>query len=350
VDIWTYDERFFVAFQIEDGEIQRVFQRLKEEKENGRKKATVGHNYDVWCQYYQVTYLAYTVSAGGLTTEHYEYGVVFECSGGSLPSEPTPVIYTYGPTSSPSGTYGGVGGTTPTYVTVNYTPPSVPAPLVLQIDMRGLSNCHKEILQGLIGGTQHELRRIFEKFNGNQPVPLSYNVKFQYGTCAGFPDATACNGSRLSNGFAQITINKDVNIRATDLSLARTIMHEMLHSYLLFEENYPSDCDLNCLIGKYIYNYGGENLNPGHHALFVETKFLADIASELKNYAALVGYYVNAMGEQFFKDMAWGGLHETNVFKSLPITDQTRIYQRIRAELKNENVGSTAPLGTSTCN
>jgi hypothetical protein len=56
------------------------------------------------------------------------------------------------------------------------------------------------------------------------------------------------------------------------------------------------------------------------------------------------------MGEQFFKDMAWGGLHETNVFKSLPITDQTRIYQRIRAELKNENVGSTAPLGTSTCN
>jgi hypothetical protein len=349
VDIWTYDERFFVAFAIEDGEITRVFQRVPHEMDNGRKKLPPGQNYDVTCQYYQVTYLAYTVTAGGLTTEHLEYGIVYECSGGSLPTGPTPVIYTYGPTSSPSGTYGGVGGSTPTYETVNYSPPPVPAPMVLQIDMRGLLDCHKEILQGLIGGTQHELRRIFEKFNANQPVPISYNVKFQYGECAGFPDATSCNGSRLSNGFAQITINKDVNTSATDLSLARTIMHEMLHAYLLFEENYPSNCDINCLIGKYIYTYGGSNLNPAHHALFVETKFLNDIAAELKNYATHVGYNVNALGTQFFKDMAWGGLHETNVFKSLPIADQLRINNRIRAELENKNQGSTAPMGTLAC-
>ena len=347
VDIWTYDERFFVAFKIEDGEIQHVFQRLKDEMENGRKKTTIGKNFDVTCQYYQVTYLAYTVTSGGLTTEHYEYGVVFECSGGSLPSEPTPVIYTYGPTSSPSGTYGGVGGTTPTYVTVNYTPPPVPAPLVLQIDMRGLSDCHKEILQGLIGGTQHELRRIFEKFNDNQPVPISYNVKFRYGICSN-PLATACTAPQISNGFAIVTLNSANLANATDLSFARTIMHEMLHAYLIFEEKYPSNCDLNVLLNNYLEKYEND-FGDGHHALIVETKFLNDIEEELKHFASSIGYNVNTLGSQYFKDMAWGGLQFTDVYDSLHPETKYRISSILNAEANNSNFGNATPKGIKAC-
>jgi hypothetical protein len=72
------------------------------------------------------------------------------------------------------------------------------------------------------------------------------------------------------------------------------------------------------------------------HNLYVETKFLSDIATELRNYAAGVGYNVNALGNQFFKDMAWGGLDRTDVFKSLPLSDRNRIEDRIRAELKSD--------------
>jgi hypothetical protein len=350
VDIWTYDERFFVAFAIEDGEITRVFQRISDETENGRKKATVGQNYDVACQYYQVTYLAYTVTAAGLTTEHLEYGIVYECSGGSLPTGPTPVIYTYGPTSSPSGTYGGVGGSTPTYETVNYTQPPVPAPMVLQIDMRGLSDCHKEILRDLVGGTQHELRRIFEKFNGNQPVPISYNVKFQYGTCTN-PLATACTAPLISNGFAIVTLNSTNLSNATDLSIARTIMHEMLHAYLIFEAKYPTNCDLNHLLNEYMQKNGNTIITPNdHHRLFVETKFLNDVANELQSFAASIGYNVATLGSQYFKDMAWGGLQNTDIFKSFPQSTKTRITNTLQAEAQNSPFGNIPPKGIKACN
>lgn len=97
------------------------------------------------------------------------------------------------------------------------------------------------------------------------------------------------------------------NQEKTGSMYARTILHETLHAYLLFEKQYPSDCDLNCLLTNYISKHGGNDLNPSHHALFVETKFLNDIEAELKNFAIGVNYNVNSLGDQFFKDMAWGG-------------------------------------------
>jgi hypothetical protein len=95
-------------------------------------------------------------------------------------------------------------------------------------------------------------------------------------------------------------------------------------------------------------------LNLTHHALFVETEFVNDIATELRNYAASVGYNVGALGDQFFMDMAWGGLHETTVFGTKDINVQNKINARINAELTgntqvygNSNV---QPMGSMACN
>ncbi len=218
-----------------------------------------------------------------------------------------------------------------------------------EIDMARLLNCHKNILLNLIGETQGEFKRIFNKFAGNNPVPVNYNVRFQYGNCFPSTGATACNNRSLTNGWATITINQTVIKDATDLSFGTTILHEILHSYLLFEAAYPSDCDLNCLLNKYIVKYGSNDLNPSHHNLFVETKFLNDISSELKNYAAGVGYNVQHLGDQFFKDMAWGGLFETEVFGKLSDEDRERITNRIGAELYNGNYYGTVPKGEKAC-
>lgn len=218
-----------------------------------------------------------------------------------------------------------------------------------EIDMARLLNCHKNIVLNLIGETQGEFKRIFNKFAGNNPLPVNYNVRFQYGNCFPFTDATACNNRSLTNGWATITINQAKTKDATDLSFGTTILHEILHSYLLFEADYPSDCDLNCLLNKYLVKYGSKDLNPPHHNLFVETKFLNDISTELKNYASGVGYNVELLGDQFFKDMAWGGLFETDVFMKLSDEDRKRITNRIGAELYNINYNGTVPNGEKAC-
>lgn len=181
------------------------------------------------------------------------------------------------------------------------------------------------------------------------PVPISYNVKFRYGICSN-PLANACTAPQISNGFAIVTLNQDNLANATDLSIARTIMHEMLHAYLIFEAEYPSDCDLNNLLNEYMKKNGIQILTQNdHHRLFVETKFLNDIEVELKNFAASVGYNVETLGTQYFKDMAWGGLQFTDVFKNLKPEDQNRIKNIVAVENTNSVVNSVNPKGILAC-
>jgi hypothetical protein len=52
---------------------------------------------------------------------------------------------------------------------------------------------------------------------------------------------------------------------------------------------------------------------------------------------------------QFFKDMAWGGLPETDVFNSLSSSDNTRIINRLNAENTGEPKGNVAPMGIPAC-
>ncbi|MCH7400182.1 hypothetical protein MM236_19470 [Belliella sp. DSM 107340] len=92
------------------------------------------------------------------------------------------------------------------------------------------------------------------------------------------------------------------------------------------------------------------NVVDAPQALFVETKFLNDIAIELRNYAASVGYNVNALGNQFFKDMAWGGLTQTVVFliwKSQ--IDKNRIIEVNWVENTLSNQYSVSPKGKKGC-
>jgi hypothetical protein len=348
VDIWTYDERYFVGFIIEDGQLTATkHPEGYDFDQNARKTVLNGENLDTTCRHVvTITTVVTIVSAGGGSHITYqdETSVHMVCSGGSLGNNhgsngSTGITYPFNPG----------GGGTPTPTGQTYTPPRVVRPDI-QIDFRGISDCHEKIIKDLIGSTQSEFKRIFQKFNGNQPVPANYNVRFRYGDCGG---ATACTDPRLENGFAIIRINQKVNEKATDLSFARTMLHETLHAYLLFEEKFPSNCDLDCLLKRYISKYGGGNYNPSHHNLFVETKFLNDIAVELRNFANASGYNVNALGDQFFKDMAWGGLHETSLFEAKPQTEKNRIFARIQDELtgKNQKYGNSnsSPLGLPSC-
>lgn len=116
VDIWTYDERFFVGFKVLEGEIVGTIE-IEKTKSQDSKKTKLGTNLLTTCQYYEVTYLAYTVTAGGQTTEHYETGIVRECSsGGGIGHEQTPVNYEYGSGPISSGGNSDPSGSTSIYV------------------------------------------------------------------------------------------------------------------------------------------------------------------------------------------------------------------------------------------
>ncbi|WP_219287530.1 hypothetical protein [Arthrospiribacter ruber] len=347
VDIWTYDERHFISFTIRDGAITSSMQTLPKDPEShqdyGGNLLTTEPCREV------VTQRNYVGSDGVVTVS---YTVTYQCSGGSGSGSSSGSsygnhsgnTYTYtGPyQGGGSGSYGSVGGTT-------YTPPTITSPNIKieKIDMEDLDDCHQNIINDLIGSTQQEFHRIFRKFYGDKPLPSNYNVKFQYGVCSN-SQANACASSALINGWATITFNPNNIGNATDLSFARTVIHEILHAYLLFEAAYPSNCDLNCLLNKYFDKYNSNN--PSHHNLFAETKFLNDIATELRNYAAGIGYNVNALGDQFFKDMAWGGLTRTDVFNSLSASDKTRIINRLNAENTGDPKGNIVPIGIKACN
>ena len=124
----------------------------------------------------------------------------------------------------------------------------------------------------------------------------------------------------------------------------------MLHAYLLFEAAYPSNCDLNCLLNSYLNRYNTQSHNnQTHHNLFAETKFLNDIAVELRNFATSSGYNINLLGNQYFKDMAWGGLHDTDLFKNLNQSDQARIKNLLLAENSNSTQNNITPKGIKAC-
>lgn len=116
---------------------------------------------------------------------------------------------------------------------------------------------------------------------------------------------------------------------ATDLSFARTILHESFHAYLSsffandrsgFIKTYPEQ------VSDYaIYS----NWNIVHHEDFARS-IVRQIGNDLENYGLLKGY---SYSSQFYQDLAWGGLEGTTTFKNLPEGDRNRIHDVVNIEL-----------------
>ncbi|WP_194974227.1 hypothetical protein [Aquiflexum lacus] len=352
VDIWTYDERHFISFTIREGTITSSLQTLNKDPNSHQPTGTnllttepcrevvIPRNYvdvdGVNTVSFTVTY--HCTSGGGGSSSGGSTGSSYGNDSGTSWGSGGTGTYEYGG----SGSYGTVGGTT-------YTPPVITSPTIRieLIDMEELSDCHQDIINDLIGSTQFEFFRIFRLFYGDKPIPKNYNVKFQYGVC-GNPNANACTSPNLDNGWATITINSSNLKNSSDLSFARTILHETLHAYFLFEALYPSNCDLQCLLNNYLIRYNStSHNNMTHHALFTETKFLNDISVELKNYGQSKGY---SFTDQFYNDLSWGGLTRTEVFlKGKNDVEKNRIIEVNWVENTMSTEFNLSPKGKKAC-
>ena len=156
------------------------------------------------------------------------------------------------------------------------------------------------------------------------------------------------------------------NIRnATNISMARTIIHESVHAFLyayFYNASDISSATRDSILGlsydkilkefvKHKYNVNDQSYI---HNLIVEG-FHNDIKDILKQLCPIFNINLNQYDlEEYCSDMAWGGLFQTDLFKSLSLTEKIRITNRLNAELHDttiyDNGITVEPLGEKACN
>lgn len=81
--------------------------------------------------------------------------------------------------------------------------------------------------------------------------------------------------------------------------------------------------------------WGKSTFNKAQHEEIART-LINSISVALENYGIDKGYKLD---KQFYQDMAWGGLEETDVFKALPEAQRKRISDTVNIELHGKRHG-----------
>ncbi|MRX67352.1 hypothetical protein SAMN06265349_1011035 [Flavobacterium resistens] len=118
------------------------------------------------------------------------------------------------------------------------------------------------------------------------------------------------------------------------------MVFEAIHAYLItfYIRNEPGfQAEDPVLFDKYL---DAKLWNSTHHDEIAQS-LRQSIANALESYGISKGYNLN---KQFYEDMAWGGLENTEAFKKLSLTDQRRISSTLGIELSGEDfLGNKKP-------
>lgn len=224
-----------------------------------------------------------------------------------------------------------------------------------------LPECLDNIVLDLILSSNGKFSKVMDKFVGHSTVPKNFNWSIIAENANGLTDANASTNPTVKHGsFVETRIYYDNIHKGTDISVARTIIHEGFHAYLVFVYRYQNiDKSYKSLLDEYGSNYNN-NANDTHHAFFILENIISEIALALKEFGQKQGYNLS---NQFYSDMAWGGLthikdpSNTNNYILNPIfkeavpnqTDQQRILNTLSAEQLSQTVNGIAPKGVQVC-
>jgi hypothetical protein len=204
------------------------------------------------------------------------------------------------------------------------TPPPPSQAFMDKINDSQLKPCMKSVLNSIKTLSNGSLAGIIQKFAGETP---GFNWTL-------IDEALPPNWNGSTNpiynaGTVTTTFDNQKFTHASDLAIARTILHESVHAYLVASfKNDPT---------AYLLNYGqlmkkwqdmNGSLNDFQHDLMTKN-FIVDIGIALKEYGASKGYNLT---DQFYNDLAWGGLDGTTTFMNLSNSDKTRIMNVILVE------------------
>lgn len=204
----------------------------------------------------------------------------------------------------------------------------------------------KAILTDLKNLTNGSVGQIVQKFSGNTP---GYNWEVKDSVLAGSQNAFTSQAYNKATGTVTTTFDASKFTNATNLSIARTILHESIHAHLIaFAKNDPLAVSKS--YAQLIKDLATLNANDAQHAEFVRS-FVGDIANSLEELGQKYGYQHPST---FYNELAWGGLTHTtdnqgntieapwftNSFPS-PI-DRKRILDTINAELTGKDSNGNA--------
>ena len=231
-----------------------------------------------------------------------------------------------------------------------------------------LEECLKKILDSL-KKINKGVGKIVVKFAGNKP---GYNWVVKSGTTVnGGPGQTVPIYNRRNR---TVTTTFDTNKwkEASELSWARTLLHEAVHAHIVASfgvELVQAKITYANMMKDY-YDIYNQSPNDTHHAEIVRN-FVGDIALALKEFGIANGYNLS---DQFYNDLAWGGLTDwvkkdsngniirdssgNPIFEEAPwfkaafpnASDRNRIRNIILIEStkKDRNGNTKAQKGTST--
>jgi uncharacterized protein (DUF3820 family) len=148
--------------------------------------------------------------------------------------------------------------------------------------------------------------------------------------------------TEVTSGVAVTILDLNKLKNATNLSVARTMIHEMIHAYLSLYYRYDVFQARVDYPGIYIAWQSEKNFDYGkaqHDE--IEKMFLSEIASALIEYGENNGLNVSDIVSD---DLSWGGLDFQNS-KQLTATEKKRIKERLLAEQLNRKVGTESPVG-----
>jgi hypothetical protein len=185
-------------------------------------------------------------------------------------------------------------------------------------------------------GVGHLSQGILDLFKSSSKYNLVYKIgEAGYGKNAhtlGKPD----NGQLTIT----ITIDDDYVRQATQLALARTLIHESLHAFLVYTFQDHRFSDTSVLIDKYKDQHG--SLGMAHHVFM--TQYVDAVAMSL---AAWDGHRLSM---DYYNDLAWSGdMQRTEAFNKLSEDKKTSIQLANRVEGNALTAATNAALGEK-CN
>ncbi len=193
----------------------------------------------------------------------------------------------------------------------------------------------KQIMIAVLSNTEGKIGEIIKQFSINYP---KWKWIVKEGT---LPKNTNATTTLTSEGAVTILdYNKLKN--ATKLSVARTIIHELVHAYLTLFFKYDR-LNANKTYPLILTAWQTEkkpDYNNIQH-LQMELSFVDDIAIALKAYGNSINLLVN---DNVYLDLAWGGLDFQNNEK-LTGADKRRIQFRLSAEQMDVAFSEIYPTG-----
>ena len=202
-----------------------------------------------------------------------------------------------------------------------------------QINDSQLQPCMETIMNDLKNLTQG-VGQTVQMFAGNTP---GYNWKVQDGSLSQGTGMTSTQYNN-TNGTVTTTFDSQAWKNATELSWARTMLHEAMHEYFVAYYN----LNRRTFLGTYqqmVQDWNThQNWNDVHHEEFARS-LVTGIADALEEYGIKNGYNHS---RQFYEDMSWAGLQGTTTFQNLSPSIKQRILNPNAIELTGADLNGNS--------